>query len=126
MERRCESCGRVFVAQRSTARFCSDTCRKRALRGTPAPAVESVVELEADLVAATRERLQIAGLDGSVEGLLAVRLAEAVVKNEDGSKLAALAARFSAQMDRVEALAPRETSVDELRRRRDRKRARPA
>ncbi len=33
MIKTCEICGREFVAQRSTARFCSATCRKRKERG---------------------------------------------------------------------------------------------
>ena len=33
MIKRCEVCGREFSAQRSTARYCSDTCRSRAFRG---------------------------------------------------------------------------------------------
>ena len=43
--KKCEICGREFNAQRSTARYCSATCRSRAARGyaytgelqTPAP-----------------------------------------------------------------------------------------
>ncbi len=31
--KRCEICGREFAARRSTARFCSATCRKRNARG---------------------------------------------------------------------------------------------
>ena len=33
MIKRCEVCGREFKAQRSTARYCSATCRSRAARG---------------------------------------------------------------------------------------------
>lgn len=33
MIKKCEVCGREFKAQRSTARFCSVTCRSRAHRG---------------------------------------------------------------------------------------------
>jgi hypothetical protein len=31
----CRCCGRSFQPRRSTARFCSDACRKRASRGAP-------------------------------------------------------------------------------------------
>lgn len=34
MIKRCEVCGKEFKAQRSTARFCSATCRKRNARGS--------------------------------------------------------------------------------------------
>lgn len=33
MIKTCEICGREFVAKRSTARYCSATCRKRKERG---------------------------------------------------------------------------------------------
>lgn len=33
MIKRCEICGKEFVAQRSTAKFCSPKCRKRNERG---------------------------------------------------------------------------------------------
>ena len=31
--RDCQVCGRIFQAARATAKYCGDTCRKRALRG---------------------------------------------------------------------------------------------
>jgi len=33
MLKTCTQCGKYFTAKRSDARFCSDTCRKRASRG---------------------------------------------------------------------------------------------
>lgn len=33
MIKKCEICRREFMAQRSTARYCSSTCRSRAARG---------------------------------------------------------------------------------------------
>ena len=33
MIKKCEVCGREFMAKRSTARFCSSTCRSRSFRG---------------------------------------------------------------------------------------------
>ena len=33
LSQKCEICGREFNAQRSTARYCSATCRSRAARG---------------------------------------------------------------------------------------------
>lgn len=35
MLKKCEICGREFEAKRSTARYCSATCRKRKQRGYP-------------------------------------------------------------------------------------------
>lgn len=34
MIKRCEICGREFVAQRSTAKYCSNRCRLASQRGT--------------------------------------------------------------------------------------------
>ena len=33
MIKRCEICGKEFIAQRKTAKYCSDRCRKRNERG---------------------------------------------------------------------------------------------
>lgn len=58
MIKRCEVCGREFKAQRSTARFCSATCRSRAARGyayageleTPAPSASMSVDEVGEVV----------------------------------------------------------------------------
>lgn len=42
--KRCEVCGRMFTARRSTARFCSSTCRVRAHRGTVIPSFAGKLE----------------------------------------------------------------------------------
>lgn len=34
MIKRCEICGREFAAKRSTAKYCSEACKKRHQRGT--------------------------------------------------------------------------------------------
>ena len=52
MIKRCEICGREFGAQRSTAKYCSSTCRSRANRGyvyegeplSPAPSASMSVD----------------------------------------------------------------------------------
>lgn len=131
MKRSCVQCGQVFVARSERGKYCSATCRARAsearARGVDVPDVAgpSVAD-DSVFVRSVVDRVSEAGLEGSPDGLLAIRLAEAVVANDDGSKLAALSRQFNAQMDRIESLVPRVTQVDELRRRRDRKRARPA
>lgn len=95
--KRCEGpgCGVEFEVRRSTARYCSDRCRKRAsrLRKVPAaPQVEPVVPAaeppagdgEHALVASVRAELeQAARLDGWT-GQLALRLACRLAAEESG------------------------------------------
>lgn len=42
MIKRCEICGRDFVAKRRTARYCSEACKKRHQRGTVVPPLTPV------------------------------------------------------------------------------------
>lgn len=44
VEKVCESCGRVFEARRSTARFCSVNCRVRANRAASSHPIAPVME----------------------------------------------------------------------------------
>lgn len=95
--KRCEGpgCGVEFEVRRSTARYCSDRCRKRAsrLRKVPAaPQVEPVVPAaeppagdgEHALVVSVRAELeQAARLDGWT-GQLALRLARRLAAEESG------------------------------------------
>ena len=58
MIKKCAVCGREFQARRSTARYCSATCRSRAYRGyeftgelaAPEPCVQMNVEDVAEVV----------------------------------------------------------------------------
>lgn len=59
MVRRCEVCGREFEARRSTARFCSATCRSRAFR-----AHAFVGELEPPEPSASIGEDEVAGIVG--------------------------------------------------------------
>jgi len=121
MDAQCASCGGTFEAQRSSAKYCGQTCRKRGSRrgevATLPPADEPV-----GLVAATLAELQAAGRADTALGQQALALAERVNNPRDtGSAIAALSRELRAVM--VEALKGVEVAadpLDELRARRDR------
>lgn len=82
METLCESCGDAFVAKRSTARFCSATCRQRTGRAARGAAAEVVAPAVAEgdgedtgLVASVRAELVAADRDQTFYGQLALQLA---------------------------------------------------
>ena len=80
------------------------------------------------LMSSVRERVDAAGLLGTPDGEAAIALAVAMSLpvNQDGSKFASLYAKLTVALDRLDAQAPVATRVDDLRLRRDRKRARGA
>ena len=90
--KRCEVCGREFQAKRSTARFCSDTCRSRNARGyefhgelqPPAPSAC----MSEDEVFEVVQRAHVAASDMSRASLmtsapLCAKLKKAAKKMED-------------------------------------------
>lgn len=92
MIRKCEVCGREFKAQRSTAKYCSATCRSRASRGyaytgelePPAPNATMTI----DEVNATVQRAHAAASDMSRAAMLTpsplcLKLRRASKKMED-------------------------------------------
>lgn len=130
MRRACDSCGREYVAKRSSSRFCSDRCRKRAQRapgGSLTPAVAlPVTGPPVALVAAVRRELESADRLDTVLGQQALDLARRVEDSsgETGAGLASLSKELRTVM--TAAMAGVETAaspLDELRARRDRKRA---
>lgn len=133
MQRNCDLCGRSYDAKRSTSKFCGVNCRNRNVRrAKPAhsePAVQaSAPEIDAvqvdDLVAVTKAELEAAGKLNTSLGQQAVRLAERMRSFDTGGGLAALSREFRAVM--AEATRGVKVSVDvvdELRARRDAKRA---
>ena len=126
MLKTCErpGCGNQFAAQRSTAKYCSSSCRAKASLD-PQPVVQIAQRL-VGLVDSVRERVEAAGLDGTVDGVSAVALAGRMESAQNDSAYASLHRQLLVAMDRIDALAPKQGAVDELRLRRDRKRARPA
>jgi hypothetical protein len=74
----CASCGDDFEAKRSTAKYCSATCRKRAARSRPDPSTDTTSSSgdEHDLIATTRRELEAAGRVETFAGQLALQLAK--------------------------------------------------
>lgn len=95
MQRACECCGARFEAQRSTARFCTEACKKRAKRGSAAviemPPRPEPADAEPALVARVRVELETAGRLNSAAGEYALDAARRVANSRDtGSSYAAL------------------------------------
>lgn len=122
MRHKCDVCGNAFEAKRRDARTCSAACRNNRRRGArPAP--------ENSLVAATRRELAAAGKLDSMLGQQALVLAARLV----GSATSGGVGTLSKELSRVTAAAIGSTpsspaagkgdDVDELRARRDAKRA---
>src|SRR4051812_18535412 len=77
MQRQCQRCGRVFTAQRSTAKWCSSNCKmQNHFNPKPRPALRPVANHP--LVVVTRKELEAAGCLDSALGLVAIGLAEAM------------------------------------------------
>jgi len=125
MKRTCPGCDGEFEGKRSTAVYCSPTCRKRGQRR----AVEGPIEAApatGGLVAATRTELEAAGRIGSMLGQQALALAARIEasERETGASVASLSKELRAVM--VEAMKGAVVAadpLDELRARRDRKRS---
>ncbi|HEY1178597.1 MAG TPA: hypothetical protein VGF17_20780, partial [Phytomonospora sp.] len=76
----CEGCGEPFEAVRSSAKWCSDRCRKAAARAADSQADSASPEPDdypsaAGLVASVREELEAAGRLRTFHGQLALQLA---------------------------------------------------
>lgn len=122
MRVRCSACSKPFEAQRSTARFCGATCRKRGNRDASATVEQAPASLtpvapipakEPQLVTVTRRELEAAGKLDSVIGQQAMRLAEKLCSGFDtGSATAAVSKEFRAVM--AEALADVAKKADDL------------
>lgn len=125
----CAYCGNPFEGQKSSAKYCSGTCRAKFSKNggpelpPPSPVVEVDHQVEG-LMDAVRSELDAAGRLNSMVGQHALELANRIV-NAPGMN--AGVAAMSKELSRVmsEALRTSTTTVnplDELRARRDRKR----
>lgn len=127
MQRACDSCGQRYEAARSTSKFCSPTCRQRSKRSggvVPLRQVEQPAE-PLSAVTVTRRALEDAERLNTPAGVNALLLAAKLDAGGDtGSAMAALSKQHLAALAEatkgVKALAD---PIDELRRRRDAKRA---
>jgi hypothetical protein len=134
MQRSCAVCSKPFDAFRPHAKYCGKTCGKRAQRAglassrgatvTPISAAPRI-EGASDLVDAVRKTIEVAGRVNSVEGQLAIVLAEKMVGYDTGGGMAAVSRELSRVMSAV--LRDEKAGddfLDELKRRRDMKRSR--
>lgn len=77
-ERDCAGCNRRFTAKAANARWCSSGCKTRAQRVGKAAAKEAE---PSRLVERLRADLEVKDASGSFEGLLAIEMAERLVKS---------------------------------------------
>lgn len=83
MQKQCASCGRPFEAKRQAAKFCGDTCRKRAQRGPAQLSAVPDVDPPEDpvggkLTKATTAELEAAGRLESALGVAALTIAQRI------------------------------------------------
>jgi hypothetical protein len=128
--RNCGACGKQFEAARPNAKFCGPTCRKRASRGASAQAPNPVASADNSLVKATKAELEAAGkLDtrlGQQALILAARMSGTETPSGVGTLSKELDRVMAAAIGSAPAAAPAPGAgddVDELRARRDAKRA---
>lgn len=121
MDAKCAVCQTVFEAQRSTARYCSSTCRSRGNRAGVA-SVEALPERPSGLVEAIRRDLEEADRVDTVLGQQALELAGRIVSPlSTGASVATLSRELRTVMAEATAGAVLAADpLDELRARRDR------
>lgn len=111
-------CGKTFVPQRSTARYCSATCRQRAGRAKKAAAQSTEADAKTGkddhpLVRAVKNELEAASKVETFNGQLAIQLARKLT-NPDESGATALSKELRSVMAAaLEAAAPAETVANE-------------
>ena len=130
MNRQCDVCGRSYAAQRVTSRYCGETCQKRAQRARAAGLPLRADALDdpappSELERVVARELEAAGRLECSAGQLALELAYRVASPyETGAAVASLAKQFAATMDKaLGGGAVAADPLDEIRARRDRKRA---
>jgi len=129
MQRECAVCGGRFEAQRVQAKYCGETCKKRAQRGgvaqtkdVQAPQVDRPVT---GLIDAVTAELEAAEKLNSVAGQHALELANRIVSAPGmNTGVAALSKQLQAVLaEALKGASKQVNPLDELRARRDRKRA---
>ena len=131
MRRNCDVCNEAFDAKRPQAKYCSTRCRTRASRAglavsrNPAAAAPTITRETSGLLDAVQAELEAAGKVNTVAGQHALELASRIV-NAPGMNTGVAA--LSKQLQNVLAEALRGATgqqanpLDELKKRRDRKR----
>jgi hypothetical protein len=114
----CAVCGGSLAGMRSSARYCSEKCRKRGKR-RPADVV-SMPDMQAPaLLEAVRRELVAAGRESSALGVAALALAAQIDAAPRADLVKEFRATLAAAVDGAQAAA---SPLDELRARRDAKR----
>ena len=125
MQRMCDVCGSEFEAKRKDAKTCSATCRSNKRNQVHAPDPDEVGQNS--LVKAMKAELEAAGKVDTVLGQLAISLAGRMSGTTTG--LAALSRELRSVTDAAIGVksstgpTAADDGIDELRRRRDAKRA---
>jgi hypothetical protein len=115
----CAVCGTEFEAQRSTRKFCSDSCRERSRKA--GASITPIREKSGGLVASVQRTLRDAERLETPDGEIAVLLAERLMAGaaDTGSSVAAVARELRAALDKALAGVARGSDpVDELAQRR--------
>lgn len=123
--RRCDFCGTAYIAQRSSSKYCSSTCRVRASAAKTSPDAEPVSE---GTTRATQAALEAANRLDDPSGQAALVLARRIDQNTDnGSGMAALVREHRTTLQAALANAHENADpIDQLRTMRDAKRRRAA
>jgi|SRR5690242_14647900 hypothetical protein len=127
-KRECDACGKTYEAHRVTSKFCSPKCRianhEKSKRPSAALSAEPVDE--GPVFAKSRAKLEAAGRLDTWEGAVALQLAarlDAQVR-EGGMGVAAIVREHRASMEEaLKGASVAADPLDELRERRDRRRA---
>lgn len=93
MQRKCDLCGKSYVARRSDSKFCGSTCRSRKATGAVVPIrpAEQPATDRPSLVESIRAELRRSDAESSGLGVSALVLASQIDGGqESGSSLAAL------------------------------------
>ena len=135
MTRECDQCGKSFEAKRSTAKYCGSTCRARRATGKPpvrmasSAAVTSLPRPDADERGAVAAAMLVMLTDCSREstplGVLALHLAATIddPMTQANAKAALAKSLRETLAEAVKGADVPDNPVDELRRKRDLKRA---
>lgn len=133
MQRNCAVCNESFDAKRPQAKYCSTRCRTRASRAglavgrnsKAAAAAPTITRETSGLLDAVQAELEAAGKLNTVSGQHALELASRIV-NAPGMNTGVAALSKQLQNVLAEALrgtaGPQVNPLDELKKRRDRKR----
>ena len=133
MTRECDQCGKPFEAKRSTAKYCGSTCRARRATGQPPVKLASSAAVtppasgleRGPIAAATLIMLTDCARESTPLGVLALHLAATIDdQTTPANAKAALAKSLRETLaEAVKGANVADNPVDELRRKRDLKRA---